>query len=494
MLRVMETLSLATRRKLTLAATILGSSLAFIDATVVFVALPTMEQDLDLGLSGQQWIVLSYSLALASLYLVGGAVGDRYGRRSTFIAGAAGFAVASALAGAAPNGELLIVARTLQGVAGAFLTTNSLALIRAVYVEEAGRAIGLWTAFTSVATIAGPPIGGALVEWVSWRWIFFINLPLAALTVVLAQIGRCDERGQLRVGRLDLPGAASAALAFGTLTYGLVEGADHGFGDVWWAFAIAGLALAAFVWIEMHVNEPMLPFELFRRRNFLFANLETFVVYGALYGQLVYVQLYLQFLGFSPFEASLISIPASAIMILLASRFGSLADQHGPRLYLTLGPFLVGVGILLILPVADRDDFWVAGIASIIVFALGVAMLVAPITSAALKSAPSEYAGIASGVNSTVSRLGNLIAVAVIGLVISLVFHAQVSNAEAVPLEKDQRGAELRDASIDGFRAGMLVAAGLAFLGAGVAAVGISDREARDEEVSEPAPSPASGS
>jgi EmrB/QacA subfamily drug resistance transporter len=489
----METLSLATRRKLTLAATILGSSLAFIDATVVFVALPTIKEDLDLDLAGQQWIVLSYSLALASLYLAGGAVGDRHGRRATFVAGVAGFAVASALAGAAPNGELLIVARTLQGIAGAFLTTNSLALIRAVYVEEAGRAIGLWTAFTSVATIAGPPLGGALVEWVSWRWIFFINLPLAVLTIVLARIGRCDERGQLRVGRLDLPGAALAAVAFGTLTYALVEGTDQGFAGVWWAFAIAALSLAAFVWVELHADEPMLPFELFRRRNFAFANLETFVVYGALYGQLVYVQLYLQFLGFSPFEASLILIPGSLIMIALASRFGSLADRHGPRLYLTLGPFLVGVGILLILPVAERSDFWLAGTASVIVFSLGIAMLVAPITAAALKSAPSEYAGIASGVNSTVSRLGNLIAIALIGLVISLVFHGQVSDEDAVPLEKDQRGAELRDASIDGFRAGMLLAAGLAFLGAGVAAVGISDREARGPEVSGPEPSPASG-
>src|ERR687895_1503927 len=235
----MQSLSLETRRKLTLAATIIGSSLAFIDATVVFVALPTIERELELGLSGQQWIFLSYSLALAALYLVGGAVGDRYGRRSTFIVGAGGFALASLLAGAAPNGELLILARTFQGVAGAFLTTNSLALIRAVYVEEAGRAIGLWTAFTSVATIAGPPAGGALVEWVSWRWIFLINLPLAGLTVALAQLGRCDERGQLRLGRLDLPGAALAALGFGSLTYGLVQGAESGFTGVWWAFLAA---------------------------------------------------------------------------------------------------------------------------------------------------------------------------------------------------------------------------------------------------------------
>jgi EmrB/QacA subfamily drug resistance transporter len=488
-----ETLSLDTRRKLTLAATILGSSLAFIDATVVFIALPTMERELDLGLSGQQWIFLSYSLALAALYLVGGAVGDRYGRRSTFMVGAAGFALTSLLAGAAPNGAVLILARTLQGVAGAFLTTNSLALIRAVYVDQAGRAIGLWTAFTSVATILGPPAGGALVEWVSWRWIFLINLPLAGLTVGLAVVGRCDERGQLRVGRLDLPGAALAALGFGSLTYGLVEGAENGFMDIWWVFLAAAAALAAFVVVERRVDEPMLPFELFKRRNFAAANLQTFLLYGSLYGFYVYFTIYLQFLGFSPFEAGLISIPSSLVMILLAARFGALADRHGPRLYLTVGPLLFGVAALLFLLVSERSDFWVAGTLSVALSSLGLAIFVAPITATALKSAPERYAGIASGVNSTVSRLGSLIAVAVVGLVISLVFHAQVARDDAVPLAKDQRGAELRDASRDGFRAGMLLAAGLAFLSAGVAAVGISDREARGD-VSEPAPSPAGGS
>jgi EmrB/QacA subfamily drug resistance transporter len=487
------TLRADRRRTLTLIATILGSSVAFIDATVVIVALPTIERDLDLGLTGQEWVFLSYSLALASLYLVGGAVGDRYGRRTVFILGAAGFALTSILAGAAPDGGTLIAARFLQGVAGAFLTTNSLALLRGVYGDEAGRAIGLWTAMTSVATILGPPAGGALVEWVSWRWIFFLNLPLAALTVVLARLGDSKERAQVRTGRLDLPGAALAALGFGSLTYGMVEGADKGFGGYWWAFLLAALALGAFVVVERRVATPMLPFELFRRRNFAVANLATFLVYAGLYGFLVFFTLYLQFLGFSPFEAGLINVPTSLVMILLAARFGALADRQGPRLYLALGPSLLGVAALVGMLVGDRGDFWTAGIVALLLFSLGLAILVAPITATALKAAPAEYAGIASGVNSTVSRLGSLMAVAVIGLVISLVFHSRVEAEEAVPLAKEQRGAELRDASRDGFRAAMLVVAALTFAGAAVAGIGISNREARGgkEELSAQAPAPA---
>jgi EmrB/QacA subfamily drug resistance transporter len=484
-------LTLERRRQLTLAACIIGSSLAFIDATVVFVALPTLERDLELGITGQQWIVLSYSLSLAALYLVAGAVGDRYGRRSTFLAGAVGFAAASALAGAAPDGSFLIAARALQGVAGAFLTTNSLALLRSVYGDQAGRAIGLWTSFTSVATILGPPAGGALVEWVSWRWIFFINLPFAAATVVLARVGQCPERTSVRTGRFDLAGAVLAAVGLGFLTYGLVEGTDHGFADLWWAFAIAAAALVGFLWVERRVAEPMLPLALFRRRNFAFANLETFLVYGAIYGQLVFFQLFLQFLGFSPFEASLFTIPTSTVMILLAARFGALADRQGPRLYLTAGPALLGVGVLAICLVDGRGDFWPPAVVSIAASSLGLAMIVAPITATALKSAPSELAGIASGINSTVSRVGNLLAIAVIGLVVSLVFHAGVDAADAVPLAKDEADPELRAASIDACRAGMALAALLAFGGAAVAAVGISNAEAREEAPTGAAPAPA---
>jgi EmrB/QacA subfamily drug resistance transporter len=485
-------LSLSSRQKLTLAATILGSSLAFIDATVVIVALPTIERDLGLGLAGQEWVFLSYSLSLAALYLPAGAVGDRYGRRNVFIAGAAGFALTSVLAGAAPNEAVLILGRFLQGVAGAFLTTNSLALLRGVYGEQAGRAVGLWTAFTSVATLLGPPVGGALVEWASWRWIFFINLPLAGATVALAHFGRCDERSQLRVGRLDFPGAILAAAGFGALTYGLVEGARDGFADHAWAFGVAAIALAAFFLYERRAAEPMLPFELFRRRNFAAANLETFIVYAALYGNFVFVTIYLQFLGFSPFETGLIQVPASLVMIALAARFGMLADRHGPRLYLTLGPFLFGVGTLMLLLVSERSDFWTAGVASIALSSVGLAMLVAPITATALKSAPSQYAGIASGVNSTVSRLGSTLAIALVGLVIALVFQAQTDVADAVPLGKDQQSAELREASTDAFRVGMLFVAGLAFAGAAVGALWISNSDARaPEEVSAQAPAPA---
>ncbi|HXV58455.1 MAG TPA: MFS transporter [Gaiellaceae bacterium] len=490
----METLGPDARRRLTLAATILGSSLAFVDATVVIVALPTIEEDLGLGLAGQQWVFLSYSLALAALYLVGGAVGDRYGRRSVFVAGAAGFALSSVLAGAAPSGAVLIGARALQGVAGAFLTTNSLALLRAAYGPESGRAIGLWTSFTSVATIAGPPAGGALVEWVSWRWIFFLNLPLAGAAVALALLGREREPAAAAPRRLDLPGAVLAAAGFGLLTYGLVEGAENGFGDLWWAFAGAAAALAAFAVVEARSPAPMLPFELFRSRNFAAANAETFLVYAGLYGFLVFSTLYLQFLGFSPFEAGLINIPTSLVMILLAARFGALADRHGPRLYLTLGPGLIGAGTLVFLLVEERADFWTAGVAGLALFSLGLAVMVAPITATALKSAPESHAGIASGVNSTVSRLGSLVAIAVIGLVIALVFEARTDAPDAVPLARDQTDPELREASVAGFQAGMLVAAGLALAGAVVGGVGISNREAggeRPEPVSEPAPEPA---
>ncbi len=465
-------------RRLTLAATVLGSALAFIDASVVVIALPTIQRDLQLGLTGEQWVFLSYSLALAALYLPAGAVGDRGGRRETFMAGVAAFALASALAGAAPTGSMLIGARVLQGIAGAFVSTNSLALLRETYGRDSGRAVGLWTAFTSVATVGGPPLGGIIVQSVSWRWIFFINLPLAAAAIVLAQRGRCPQREQHRVGRLDLPGAALAAIGFGALTYGMVEGADRGFERYWWAFVASGVALAGFTVVERRVREPMLPFDLFRRRNLAFANLETLLVYAALGGFFFYFTIYLQFLGFSPAAAGLANVPGSVVMILLASRFGRLADEHGPRLFLTVGPLVMGVGMLLFSFVGSRTDFWWYGVPGLGAFALGLSAVVAPITSTALSSAPERFSGIASGLNQTVARLGNLLAVAVIGFVVLVVFHAN-GGGLGVPLARGQHDPQLRSASVDAFRVAMLVAAGLALAGGAVAGLGISNRDAK---------------
>jgi EmrB/QacA subfamily drug resistance transporter len=477
-------------RRLTLAATALGSSLAFVDATVVVVALPTIRDDLHFTLAGEQWVYLAYSLALAALFLPAGAVGDRHGRRETFVAGIAAFALASVLAGVAPTGGVLIGARVLQGAAAAFMTTNSLALLRETYGDEAGRAVGLWTALTSIATLAGPPLGGVIVQWVSWRWIFFVNLPPAAAAIVLAREGRCSKQAEHRVGNLDVPGSALVALGFGMLTYGFVQGAADGFATVWWSFVVAVGAAAAFVVVERRVADPLLPFTLFRRRNFAFANLETMLVYGAIGGFFFFFTIYLQFLGFSPAEAGLASVPASVVMILLSPRFGRLAGERGPRTFLTVGPVLVAAGLVLFSFMRSESAFWGLGIPGLLLFSFGLSMVVAPITTTALSSAPEQFSGIASGLNQTVARLGNLLTVAALGVVVLAVYHS--SGGTGQPLERDQHGDVLRAASMDSFRVAMLVSAGLALAGAFVAWVGISDSDARREcepaEVAIPSP------
>jgi hypothetical protein len=269
-----------------------------------------------------------------------------------------------------------------------------------------------------------------------------------------------------------------AAVGFGALTYGMVEGAAHGFASHWWAFLVAGVALAGFAVVETRVAEPMLPLTLFRRRNLAFSNLETFLVYGSLGGFFFFFTIYLQFLGFSPLEAGLANVPGSVMMILFSARFGRLADEHGPRLFLTVGPVLVGGGLVLFSLMEEFDDFWRYGIVGLAVFSFGLAMLVAPITSTALQSAPTRYTGIASGLNQTVSRVGNLLAVATLGFVVLLVYEANGGDT-GVALARHQHDPTLHSASVAAFRAAMLVAAGLAFAGAIVAWFGISNQEAR---------------
>jgi EmrB/QacA subfamily drug resistance transporter len=440
--------------------------------TAVNVALPQIGRDLAIGLTGQQWVVLSYSLALASLYLVAGTLADRFGRRQTFVVGTIGFALASALAGAAPDATVLMVGRVLQGVAGALLTTSSLSLLRSTFDEEhQGRAIGLWTAGTSAVSLAGPPLGGALVEWASWRWLFFLNVPLAVGAVVLASLGRRPEpAGADRDGKLDVGGAALVTVAIGSLTYALVEAGEQRLSTLAWALPLAIAAGLAFVLVERRTSTPLLPLSLFRERDFVLVNVATLLVYSALAGSTFYLVLFLQsVVGYTAFEAGLLLVPSTVILLVLSPRFGRLGDRYGPRPFLVAGPTLTAAGMLLWLRVDDRS-LWDGLLPGLLLFGLGLSMVVAPITSAALNVAPREHAGLAAGVNSTFSRLGSLLAIALLGLVVGLVFGARVDDPSVSPLQTGAQGQEVADASTAAFRAAMIAAAALALGGAAVAA------------------------
>ena len=466
---------LQRRQKMTLIATILGSSIAFVDGSVVNIALPTIGRDLDAGLGELQWVALSYSLAVASLYIVSGALGDRYGRRRLFVIGVAGFAAASALAGIAPSANMLIGARVLQGVFGALLTTNSLALLRATYAEDSGRAVGQWTAWSGIGTMIGPPLGGLLVQYASWRWIFFINLPAAAVAVALALAGRTDERLPAQARPLQPTGAIAIAVGFGALTYGLIDGGQHGFASVWWAFVLSAAGLGLLAVSERRSANPLLPMELLRERLFVVANVYTLLVYAALGGATFYLALYLQSgaVGYSPTRASLIFLPISVVMFFIAARFGRLSDRDGPRRYLTAAPLVMAVGFVLLTFVTSTS--LLVPLPGVLVMSLGLAMLVAPITSTALKAAPDEFAGLAAGVNTTVSRLGGLIATPLLGVVITLVFTASASPSDADPFSK-HLNPDQQQATIDAFRAGIATAVALCLAGSLLAA-----RELRSE-------------
>src|SRR5581483_2707355 len=466
------------RQTWTLLATILGSSMAFIDASVVNVALPTIGRDLGLGLVGRQWVFLSYSLALASFYLVGGAAGDRYGHRRTFLWGVSGFAVASVLAGAAPDGGFLIGARALQGVAGAFLTTGSLSTLRAAYGSESGRALGLWTAWTGITSVVGPPLGAVLTEYASWRLIFFVNPPLAVVVYVCARRGVDDDPVPTAVRRpFDVAGSVWVAVGLASLTYALVEWRSDGAAGVAWALVLGLVSLAAFVVRELRSANPILRLSLFRGRNFSAANLETLFVYGAIGGAGFYLALYLQtVIGYSPLEASVVLLPVSAVMLILSGMFGRLADRHGPRLYLSVGPVLIALAMMLWSRVSNRSSWWELAL-GVAVYSLGLAVTVAPITATALSSVPPGLAGTASGVNNTLSRVGSLLAVAVMGVLISTVYTSNALHSAFRPLTGAPPTVLARSASVDAWRAAMLLAAAFALAGGLVAALRVSNTE-----------------
>ncbi len=465
----------ARRRALTLWGTILASGMTFIDATVINIALPEVGRDLGAGLAAQQWIVLGYTLALASSFMLGGALGDRYGRRRLFVWSTLAFAVTSVAAGLAPDEASLIAARVAQGIAGAFVATNSLALLRSTFGAQSGAAVGTWTAWTGITMIIGPVLGGVLVESASWRWIFLINVPFAVAAIVLARAGECRAAASAPRDRtpLNLPSSVAVAVAFGGLAFGLVEWADSGVAAALPALAAALVGGVAFVAAERRAEEPLVPAELLRDRTFVWANVTTLLVYAALGGSTFYLALYLQSgaVGFSAVEASLVFVPISLTMLVLARRFGQLADERGPRGVLIGGPLAMAAGVAVWGAVTD-DTGWAALLPGLLLFALGLSMLVAPITNTALQAAPDRLSGLAAGVNTAVSRLGGLVAIALVGLVISTSFAARTDADPDAPFARSLPG-DANAAATDAFRAGMAACAALLVAGALAAAVGI---------------------
>jgi EmrB/QacA subfamily drug resistance transporter len=403
-----------------LLATVLGSGMAFLDATVVNVALPSIGEDLDATLAQLQWTVNAYAVTLAGLILIGGSLGDHLGRRRVFVWGVVWFAIASLLCAAAPTVEALIVARAVQGVGAALLTPGSLAILEAVFhPDDRGAAIGAWSGLAGVSTAIGPFLGGWLVQAVSWRLIFLINLPLAAVVVWAARSIPETDNPEVRGQRLDWTGAALTALGLAGVTYALTEGDGAGWTDP--AVVTLGLlgvaALGAFLAVEARGSHPMVPLDIFRNRLFSAANAVTFVVYAALAGALFLLPIQLQQVaGYSPLQAGSALIPMTLVMLLLSSRAGRIAQRIGPRLPMGLGPIVAALGLALLVRVGPDASYVADVLPAVLVFGLGLAATVAPLNVTVLGAAGEERAGIASAINNAVARVAGLIAVAVVPL------------------------------------------------------------------------------
>ncbi|MBA2768973.1 MAG: MFS transporter [Sporichthyaceae bacterium] len=412
------------RARWVLLATVLGSGLAFIDATVVNVALPRIGRSLDSGMSGLQWTINAYTLTLASLILLGGSLGDRFGRRRLFVVGVAWFAVASLACGVATNVEMLVLARAVQGIGGALLTPGSLAILQSSFrPEDRARAIGAWSGLGGIAGAAGPFVGGWLVQNVGWRWVFLINLPLAIAVILVAVRYVPESRDPHAARSIDIPGALLGAVGLGALTFGLIAWQEAGIRSVGVlpCLVLGTSLLIGFVVRERMAREPMLPLEIFSSQLFSATNAVTFAVYGALSGVLLFLVLALQVVaGFSPLAAGSALLPVTVLLLLLSARVGALATRIGPRLPMALGPVLAGVAVLLMARF-DADTSYLRDVMPVAtLFGLGLALTVAPLTSTVLAAAPDRHAGLASGVNNAVARVAGLLAVAALPLIAGL--------------------------------------------------------------------------
>ena len=455
----MSTKAGVRRKRLALAAAIMGSFVAGLDATVVNVALPAIERDLGGGLAAQQWVVNGYLLALGSLILLGGSLGDVFGERLIFGLGVGGFGVASVLCTVAPTVETLVAARVLQGVFAALLTPSALAVIVSVFAaDERGAAIGSWTAWSGMAFVVGPVVGGQIVDIASWRWIFALNVPFIAVTLLLIHRALPARAGERRIRSVDWTGGVLSLLGLAGPVYGLIRQPERGWGhpEVLVPIALGIALLGAFLRREAYFADPMLPLGLFRRRNFAVANAQTFAMYGGLAVMTFFLALFLQEeAGYSARDAGLASLPVTLVMFAFSKRAGALATRFGARVFMAGGPFLSAIGLLLMLRVGADVDYATELLPALLVFSLGLTATVTPLTATVLADAEESNAGIASGINNAIARVAALVAVAALAPVLAAFGEAEVS--------------------VRGFHVAMALAAALLAASAVVAAVGIRD-------------------